>query len=113
MLLRPRQNEHRTPAQLRQQYEVEKELADRLRGATREQRRPLYRSVYNELYPRVPHHPQLTRKSSADLTRGALDPQLRLLRPFLRPETTLFEIGPGDCALCVAAAERVRQVSQL
>jgi SAM-dependent methyltransferase len=110
MLLRPRQIEHRPPALLRQHYEVERELADRLRHATREQRRSLYRVVYNELYQRVPHHPQLSRKSSAELTHEALAPQVELLRPYLRPDTTLLEIGPGDCALSTAVAGQVRQV---
>jgi SAM-dependent methyltransferase len=110
MLLRPRQVEQRTPARLRQHYEVERELADRLRRATREQRRSLYRSVYNELYQRVPDHPQLTRKSSPELTRLAVAPLQRLLQAYLRPETTFLEIGPGDCALSIAVAPRVRQV---
>jgi SAM-dependent methyltransferase len=95
---------------LRQHYEVEKELADRLRHATREQRRSLYGLVYDELYQRVPQHPQLTRKASPELSRAGLIPQLRLLRPYLRPETVLLEIGPGDCALSIALAEQVRQV---
>jgi SAM-dependent methyltransferase len=95
---------------VRQHYEVERELADRLRQASREQRRSLYRSLYNELYQRVPHHPQLVRKSSAELTQKALAPPLRLLRPYLRPDTTLLEIGPGDCALSMALAERIRLV---
>lgn len=106
----PRRIEDRSPAQLRQHYEVERELADRLRRATREQRRSLYQSVYDELYKRVPDHPQLTRKSSPERTRAALAPQLRLLQPFLRPETTLLEIGPGDCALSMLLAGRLRQV---
>jgi SAM-dependent methyltransferase len=106
----PRPAEHRPPALVRQHYEVERELADRLRHATREQRRSLYGQVYDELYQRVPHHPQLTRKTSPELTRQALAPQLRILRRFLRPETRLLEIGPGDCALSVVLAERVRQV---
>ncbi len=106
----PRRIERRNPELVRQHYEVEKELADRLRHATREQRRSLYGSVYNELYQRVPHHPQLTRKSSPELTRAALGPQLRILRPYLSPETTLLEIGPGDCSLSMAIAGQVRQV---
>ena len=110
MRLRPRRKEQRTSALLRQHYEVERELADRLRNATREQRRTLYGPVYDELYQRVPHHPQLTRKFSAEITREGLGPQLRLLRPYLRPETTVLEIGPGDCALSMALAQQVRQV---
>lgn len=106
----PRRTELRSPALLRQHYEVEKELADRLRHATREQRRSLYGLVYDELYQRVPQHPQLTRKASPELSRAGLVPQLRLLRRYLRPETVVLEIGPGDCALSFALAEQVRQV---
>jgi SAM-dependent methyltransferase len=109
MFLKRRPTE-RDPALLRQHYEVERELAVRLRSATREQRRSLYGSLYNELYQRVPHHPQLRRKSSPELTRKALAAQLRILGPYLRPETTVLEIGPGDCSLSLAIAERVRQV---
>jgi SAM-dependent methyltransferase len=110
MLLSLRRVDHRPPAQLRQHYEVERELADRLRHATREERRALYGAVYDELYQRVPHHPQLARKSSPELTRAALRPQLRLLRRYLRAETVLLEVGPGDCALSMAVAPLVRQV---
>lgn len=106
----PRRIEKRSQDLLRQHYEVEKELADRLRVATRDQRRSLYGPLYDELYQRVPHHPQLTRKSSVELTRNALGPQLRLLQPYLSPETTLLEIGPGDCSLSMALAKQVRQV---
>jgi SAM-dependent methyltransferase len=70
----------------------------------------LYGPVYDELYKRVPHHPQLARKTSPELTREALGPQLRILKPYLHPETRVLEIGPGDCALSRAIAPRVRQV---
>ena len=110
MVLSLRRVDHRPPAQLRQHYEVERELADRLRHATKEERRALYGAVYDELYQRVPHHPQLARKSSPELTREALRPQLRILRRYLRPETVLLEVGPGDCSLSMAVAPLVRQV---
>lgn len=102
--------ESRAPALVREHYEVERELSDRLRYATREERRALYGSVYDELFQRVPHHPQNTRKSRPELTQAGLGPQLRLLAPYLRPETVLLEIGPGDCALSMAIAAKVRQV---
>ena len=110
MVLSLRRIVRRPPALLRQHYEVERELADRLRHATREERRALYGAVYDELYQRVPHHPQLTRKSSPELTRAALRPQLRLLRRYLRAETVLLEVGPGDCSLSMAVAPLVRRV---
>jgi SAM-dependent methyltransferase len=102
--------ETRSAALLHQHYEVERELADRLRNATREQRRGLYGPVYDELYKRVPHHPQLARKASPELTSQALGPQLRILKPYLHLETRILEIGPGDCTLSLAIAPRVRQV---
>jgi SAM-dependent methyltransferase len=110
MLLNLGRIERRPPALVREHYEVERELADRLRHATREERRWLYGSVYDELYRRVPHHPQLTRKSSPELTRAGLGPQLRILRPYIRPDTIVLEIGPGDCSLSMELAKRVRQV---
>jgi SAM-dependent methyltransferase len=110
MLLKGNRIERRAPHLVRQHYEVERELSDRLRSASREERRSLYGAVYDELYQRVPHHPQLTRKSSPELTQAGLGPQLRLLRPYLRPDTVLLEIGPGDCAFSMALAPLVRQV---
>ena len=55
----------RTPEQLRHHYEVERELADRLRSASREERKQLYAGVYDELFRRVPDHPQLTWREDA------------------------------------------------
>jgi SAM-dependent methyltransferase len=106
----PGPNDRRPLALLREHYEVERELADRLRHATREQRRALYGPVYDELFQRVPHHPQLTRKSSPQLSRAGLAAQLELLSPYLRPDSVVLEIGPGDCSLSLALADRVGRV---
>jgi len=56
----------RTYEELKEHYEIEKELAEGLRNSTKEQRRKLYSSVYDELFERVPQHPQLTRKVDAE-----------------------------------------------
>ena len=103
----------RTPEQLRRHYEVERELADRLRGAPREERRTLYSAVYDELFRRVPDHPQLTWRSDPAERAEAVAVQLQVLGPFLSPESTLLEIGAGDCALSLAAARTVRHVYAL
>lgn len=58
------QKDPRSLEQIREHYEMEKELANRLRFATKQERRTLYSSLYDQLFTRVPHHPQLTRKSS-------------------------------------------------
>lgn len=72
--------ECRTPEQIREHYEIEKLLADRLRHACREERRCLYASLYNELYRRVPLHPQLIRKASPQETERAISVKLKFLK---------------------------------
>lgn len=105
-----RNGDSRTLQQLREHYEVEKELAGRLRRATREERRSLYTIVYNELYRRVPHHPMLSRTLDARATRESIRAQMRLLKRFLRPDATVVEVGPGDCTLSFEVAKYVRKV---
>jgi SAM-dependent methyltransferase len=97
-------------AQIREHYEIERELAARLRGSSKAERRHLYASVYDELFQRVPLHPQLTRKSSAAETEAAVSSQMRFLGPLLSTDTTFLELGPGDCALSFEVAKFVKQV---
>jgi SAM-dependent methyltransferase len=104
--MRDRRNEHL----IREHYEVERELADRLRRASAEERMTLYSAVYDELLTRVPHHPSLERKTSEEKTASAVALQMGLLRPFLREGMTYLEVGPGDCALAFAVASRVAKV---
>jgi len=100
----------RTLEQKREHYEIEKQLAERLRRSTREERRVLYATLYDELFARVPHHPQLQRKSSSEIsTRSRVARQLRSLRPLLSAGRTFLHVGPGDCALTLEAAKLVKQ----
>ncbi len=100
----PSTQEKRSREQLWQHYVVEKELATRLRTATRNERGHLYASAYEELFKRVPDHPQLNKKSSPEQQADRIRYQLRLLQPWLTPQTTFLEIGAGDCALSFAVA---------
>ena len=100
----------RTLEQKREQYEIEKQLADRLRHSTREERRVLYATLYDELFARVPYHPQLQRKSSSKLsTRRRVERQLQNIEAFLRDDRTFLHVGPGDCALTLEAARYVKR----
>jgi SAM-dependent methyltransferase len=99
----------RSPEQIREQYEVEKALAARLRGGTAEERKQLYGKLYDEMYQRLPHHPQLTRKVSAEETESTISGQLRFLSRFIGKDTTYLEVGPGDCALTLEVARHVRK----
>lgn len=103
------QGDFRTLGQLREHYAVERELADRLRRAPRSRRRGLYTEVYDELFRRLPHHPQLT-ASPAGADRREIDGLLAFLDRFITPATVYMEIGPGDCALAMRVAPRVRHV---
>lgn len=89
----------RPPQLVREHYEIEKELAGRLRRSRGDERAVLYGTLYNELYRRVPHHPMLTTKASPEQARWLVDRQVDFLRRFLRPDATFLEIGCGDCAL--------------
>jgi 2-polyprenyl-3-methyl-5-hydroxy-6-metoxy-1,4-benzoquinol methylase len=102
--------EPRTDDELREHYEIEKQLANRLRSASREERLKLYGTVYNELFQRVPLHPQLVKKTDPSAFAWSIERQLRILAPFLRRDSTFLEIGAGDCALSRAVASSVRKV---
>lgn len=100
----------RAPDQIREHYEIERRLAHRLRNSTREERKTLYTSLYDELFRSVPHHPQLTIKSSPEESAGKVAYEIKHLQPFLRDDTTFLEIGPGDCALSFEVARIVKTV---
>jgi SAM-dependent methyltransferase len=95
---------------LREHYLVERELADRLRTASPDERKTLYSEVYDELFRRVPHHPQLQWKEDEAQAQARVARQLRLLRRFLRPGETFLEVGAGDCSLSKAVAAQAREV---
>ncbi len=96
----------RSDDQLREHYALERELADRLKRASRSERPDLYPAVYEELLRRLAHHPQRTRCPR----RPAVTAQLRVLRPFLSPSCRFLEIGAGDCALALSVAPHVGEV---
>jgi len=102
--------EARSAQRLRAHYAIERELADRLRDASAPERRRLYATLYDELFRRVPDHPQLTAHGTAPAREREVDAQMRLLARFLTPRTTLVEIGPGDCALSFRACATAREV---
>lgn len=99
----------RSAQEIREHYTIERELADRLRAADRGERLELYGKVYDELFRRVPRHPQLTRKQDNNARTAAVAERLALLQRFLRPESVFLEIGAGDCALSEQVTGSVRK----
>jgi SAM-dependent methyltransferase len=100
----------RSEEQIREHYELEKVLANKLRQASQEERINLYSSVYDELYSKISHHPRNTKKKTPKQERADIARQLAILDKFLFQDTVYLEIGPGDCRLAFEVAKRVKQV---
>jgi SAM-dependent methyltransferase len=101
----------RTLEQVKRHYEVEKELASRLRNASREERRGLYCQVYAELFRKVPEHPSL--REDTQQATSSLRTQMEFLGRFLTEDAVLMEIGSGICMLSLEAAKYVKKVYAL
>jgi SAM-dependent methyltransferase len=94
----------------RAHYEIERELADRLRTASTDERLALYRTVYEALFARVPDHPQLTVTPDDGRRRAEVEAELGFLERFTAPGIVFLEVGAGDCALAREVAKTARVV---
>jgi SAM-dependent methyltransferase len=100
--------ESRTAAQIREHYEIEKEIALRLRNSGGSDRRKLYAEAYDELFRRVPNHPLLHNERRVENDRR-IAKEVRSLERFLNAGTVYLEVGPGDCAIAFEVARRVEK----
>ena len=93
-------------SRLRAHYELEKRLAAKLRSASREERRVLFSSAYEE----VARFLGSTTDSGElpESRRRRVGYQMRLVGRFLKPDSNFCEIGPGDCAMVIEVAQHVR-----
>lgn len=100
----------RTVEQVRRHYEAEKEIVARLRTATRAERSLMYRTMYDELFAKVPDHPRL---------RAHLDPEqferrnlqkFSYVAPYVASTDTFAEFAPGDCAFARFMCSKVHEV---
>jgi len=89
---------------LRRHFEIERELASRLRASSKDQRRTLYGEIYEELFRRV------EMPGNSEAQRAQVGLLLELADPFLDERTSFLEIGAGSCDLSLALAERLEQV---
>jgi len=103
----------RNRRQLAEHYEIEKELAGKLKGAQPFERRQSYSTLYDELLKRVPNHPQWTLTVDPEQTQKKVHRQLRVLSRFLTQGSVFLEIGAGDCTLAIEVARRTRKVYAL
>jgi ubiquinone/menaquinone biosynthesis C-methylase UbiE len=99
----------RTPERLKFHYDVERQLALKLKHAPKDQRRVLYTAVYDELYRRVEDHPRNFQRNATQHRAREVQRKVAYLRPMLGPDATFLELGPGDCAVTHAMCPFVGQ----
>ena len=105
--LKKRHRDFRRPEQIQEHYLLEVALADRLRNAQPNERLGLYGKVYDELFARLPHHPQLTRETDD----GAYaEKQVRILRRLVSSGSRYVEIGAGDGKVAMALSDLCSEV---
>ena len=102
-------SEPRTPDELRRHYEIECELARRLRDAPADERRRLYGEIYDEIVDRLPDQPMVRQSEDPAARDRSVGLQASLLEPFLDLRTRFLELGAGDASLAAALAPRVRE----
>jgi len=89
---------------LRRHFEIERELADRLRRASKKERKTLYGELYDELFRRV------EMPGNSEAQRAQVGLLLELVRPLIEGRRSFLEIGAGSCDLSLALAERLDRV---
>ena len=96
---------NRTVEQITNHYQVEKVLASKLKAAdTKEDRKKIYASMYDELFSLVPDHPRLTKRADFKESAKKVKHKMALLRRFLNSDDTFVEFAPGDGRLLKCAA---------
>jgi len=100
----------RTYEQVLNHYRVEKELANQLRHSSPQERARLLPTLYDELFSRVPDHPRLTARDAPKSRAAAIRNKMKLVRPYLQPDTCVAEFAPGDCVFSHALCSLVSRV---
>lgn len=78
-------------------YQVETDIAMRLKTTDRAGRRAIFATMYDELFSAVPDHPRLMRRADAEFTAAANADKWRTFGPFLDGAGVALEFAPGDC----------------
>jgi len=88
------------------QFLLEKELAEKLKYTSRDERKTAYKKLYGELFNKFPG---IAYNPKADISHK-IQWQIKFLQPFLNKEVVFIEIGAGNCLLSVEVANSVKKV---
>ena len=102
--------EDRTYEQIKNHYEVEKAIAERLKNSSREGRKQIYKNMYDELFGKVPDHPRLVYRDDKKNIQEASAKTFEIIEKFVDENTIFAEFAPGDCNFAYFACGRVKQV---
>jgi hypothetical protein len=100
----------RTLERLLAHYEVERDIAMRLRRSDRAERIRLYSSMYDELFSRVPDHPRLRAHLDNTQNEKRNRSKLLLIEPYISEQSVAAEFAPGDCAFARFLCAKVKDV---
>jgi len=100
----------RDEMKLRLHYEVEKSIADKIKRADKKQRQLIYKTMYDELFEKIPDHSRLLRREIPLKTNKAIKFNLNFLRKQIKQVNSFVEFAPGDAKLSIKIAETVSQV---
>jgi ubiquinone/menaquinone biosynthesis C-methylase UbiE len=95
--------------EVKKHYDIERKLADSLRNASKEDRKHLYTTVYDELYQSLPNNSIALRKINPKASAWVVTQRMQLVKSFLKPSMTFLELGPGDCSLTIEVAKHVKK----
>lgn len=108
-LLRPVPS-NRTLESIRNHYDVEKSIADKLKKADKAERKQIYSTMYDELFTKVPDHPRLTRRNSDALTEKAYKIKTAILGNKFDKNKIFAEFAPGDCRFSQKMTKQFKHV---
>ncbi len=94
------------PYNKEEHFKLERQLANRLKDTTTEERRVLYGKLYNDLFSTFPAIPEGLNISKDD----RLAWQLKLMKPLFDKNKTVLEIGAGDLLLSKELAKHFKKV---
>lgn len=107
MKLKKKLPENRNFEQVRNHFEIEKSIAEKLKRANREERKKIFPVMYQELFTRVPDHPRFSKTKITDTNNQTL----RFLKEYLKDSTVYVEFGPGDCQLASTVCKYAKKVT--
>ncbi|HTE38781.1 MAG TPA: class I SAM-dependent methyltransferase, partial [Reyranella sp.] len=90
---------------LKAHYDVERELAQRLRDSHPSDRQNMYEVAYSELFSKLPDHPQ--HKVNPEKRALSTLSQVKFLQTFTTTTSILVEVGCGDAAVTKGIAPYV------